>query len=156
MLPEVSRALVRRLFDDVVNRWSLDHLDEFVTETFQVSPEEDGPVRGPENARQFFLWLQGVFPDVHYTIDDLVVEGDKAVARMHARGTHRGEYYGHPATGLLVEWEEMMMFRRRRQDRRMVGPGEPTTHRPADGRAYGADEVSQVDRPPCACALTPP
>lgn len=111
MATEVSRALVHRLFDEVINQWIFDHLDQLFAPTFQVDTDQDQPLRGAEAARQFFLWLQSVFPDLHYTIDDVVVDGEKAVARVHARGTHRGEYMSHAPTGLPVEWAAMVMLR---------------------------------------------
>jgi predicted ester cyclase len=99
------------LFDDVINRWRFDLLDQVFAPSFRVAPDEQGALRGAEAARQFFLWLQSVFPDLQYTIDDVVAEEDKAVARVHARATHRGTYMGHSATGLPVEYDEMVMLR---------------------------------------------
>ena len=40
-----------------------------------------------------------VFPDWHYTLEDLIAEGDKVVSRLTIRGTHRGEFMGIPPTG---------------------------------------------------------
>lgn len=40
-----------------------------------------------------------------------MVDGERAVARVHARGTHRGDYLGYRPTGLPVEFTEMIMFR---------------------------------------------
>jgi ketosteroid isomerase-like protein len=111
MTTETSRALVRRLFDEVINHWNFAHLAQMFAPTFRVAPDQDRPARGVEDAQQFFLWLQSAFPDLHYTIDDVVVEGELAVARVHARGTHRGEWHGHSPTGLPVEYEEMVMLR---------------------------------------------
>ena len=37
------------------------------------------------------------------TIDDQIVEGDKAVTRWTARGVHTGEHLGIPATGRSIE-----------------------------------------------------
>jgi len=110
---EDSRALVYRLFGEVINQWDFAVLDQVFATNFRVAPgdSEESGMRGPEGAKQFFTWLRSVFPDLHYTIDDVVVEGEKVVARVHARGTHGGEYLGHPPTGLPVEYSEMLMFR---------------------------------------------
>ena len=111
MSTEASRALVHRLFDEVINRWNFAVLDQIFAPIFRVAPDEGRPARGAEDARQFFQWLQSVYPDLNYTIDDVVVEGELAVARVHARGTHRGEWHGHSPTGLPVEYAEMIMLR---------------------------------------------
>ena len=41
-------------------------------------------------------------PDLHYTVEDLIAEGDKVVSRFTARATHQGEFMGVPATGKVV------------------------------------------------------
>jgi predicted ester cyclase len=106
-------ALVNRLFSEVFNQWNFAMLDQVFAQNFSAVPgnAEEGGVRGPEAAKKFFSRLRDAFPDLHYTVDDVVVEGDKVVARVHARGTHRGEYLGHPPTELPVEYSEMLMFR---------------------------------------------
>jgi predicted ester cyclase len=47
-----------------------------------------------------------VFPDIHFTIDDMVVEGDKVAVRHTWTGTHKGEFMGIPPTNKKVTmWE---------------------------------------------------
>jgi predicted ester cyclase len=40
--------------------------------------------------------------DTHFTIEDVIAEGDKVVTRWTARGTHKGELQGIPPTGKQV------------------------------------------------------
>jgi len=55
--------------------------------------------------------LRGAFPDLNYQIEDVVV-GDQAVAvRTTLRGTHRGSFFGLPATGKRVEVSQMTIER---------------------------------------------
>ena len=42
------------------------------------------------------------FPDIHFTIDTMIAEGDKVVTQWTARGTHKGIFKGIPATGKKV------------------------------------------------------
>jgi steroid delta-isomerase-like uncharacterized protein len=42
------------------------------------------------------------FPDVNYTIDDILAEGDKTVIRCTIRATHKGTFMGIPATGKRI------------------------------------------------------
>jgi steroid delta-isomerase-like uncharacterized protein len=41
-------------------------------------------------------------PDIHWTIDDMVAEGDKVAARTTWTGTHKGEIMGIPPTNKKV------------------------------------------------------
>jgi predicted ester cyclase len=110
---EASRDLIRRLFDEVINQWNFAILDQLFAPTFRVDPDDsqDQAAQGPEDAERFFTWLRSVYPDLQYTIDDIVVEGEKAVARVHAHGTHRADFLDHQPTDLPVEYSEMLMVR---------------------------------------------
>ncbi len=56
-------------------------------------------VRGPEAQTQQVVLYRTAFPDLRFTIEDQIAEGDKVVNRVTARGTHRGEFRGIPPTG---------------------------------------------------------
>ena len=64
-----------------------------------------------EAARQEAADFRQGFPDVVSTIEDLIAEGDKVVARWRARATHRGEYMGIPPTGKEVEFTGISVYR---------------------------------------------
>ena len=49
--------------------------------------------------------MHEAFPDIHFTIEDQIAEGDKVVTRWTCRGTHQGEFFGIPPTGETVTWE---------------------------------------------------
>jgi steroid delta-isomerase-like uncharacterized protein len=58
-----------------------------------------------------FATLQRAFPDLHVTVEDLIEEGDKVVARNTVTGTHRGEYLRLPPTGKSVTYNEIFILR---------------------------------------------
>ena len=47
--------------------------------------------------------LRAAFPDLQYTVEDQIAEGDKVVTRYTASGTHRGELMSIVPTGSRVE-----------------------------------------------------
>ena len=50
-------------------------------------------------------WLSA-FPDLHFTINDMVVEGDKVAIRTTWTGTHKGELKGvSPTNKKVTAWE---------------------------------------------------
>jgi predicted ester cyclase len=64
-----------------------------------------------EAAKQEAADFRQGFPDVISTIEDLVAEGDKVVARWRAQATHQGEYMGIPPTGNRVEFTGISVYR---------------------------------------------
>ncbi|HEX9035355.1 MAG TPA: ester cyclase [Ktedonobacterales bacterium] len=102
------KAQIRRLFDEVVNEQQLEVLDELVSPNLIFAP--DLPP-GPQGVKGVVTWLHDTFADLHYTIDDLIAEGEKVAVRLSARGIQKGEYLGYPGTGKAVTFAEFMFFR---------------------------------------------
>jgi predicted ester cyclase len=100
MSSEENKALVRREQEELWNATgNLDAAQElFVADNVEVARQEAADFR------------EG-FPDVVSTIEDLIAEGDKVVARWRARATHQGEYMGIPPTGNEVEFTGISVYR---------------------------------------------
>jgi predicted ester cyclase len=54
---------------------------------------------GLKDYKQSISELFSAFPDIHFTLDDMVVEGDKAAVCFTFSGTHKGEFKGILPTG---------------------------------------------------------
>ena len=96
---EDNKNLVRRLFQEFWNGKNLAIADEFIDHI------PGRPAELPAGPEGFKLWgsaLHAAYPDTHYTIDDMLAEGDKVVSRWTAHGTHQGVLMGIPATGKQV------------------------------------------------------
>lgn len=61
-----------------------------------------GQPPGRDGMRQDVENFRGAFPDLEIATEQIVAEGDAAVVRWTARGTHRGELMGIPPTGARV------------------------------------------------------
>ena len=101
MLSETNKTVSRRFFDEVWNKGNLAVLDEIITKDHDNTGPGTLPglPNGPEGSKQFVTTYRNAFPDVRFTIDDQIAEGDKVVTRWTAHGTHQGELQGIPATG---------------------------------------------------------
>jgi predicted ester cyclase len=64
-----------------------------------------------EAAKQQAADFRRGFPDVTSTIEDLIAEGDKVVARWRSRATHRGDYMGIAPSGKEVEFTGISFYR---------------------------------------------
>ena len=68
-------------------------------------------LQGLDGLRAFHEALWGAFPDARLTVEDLVVEGDRAALRYRLQGTHRGDYLGVSPTGLGFDVEGLTLLR---------------------------------------------
>lgn len=59
-------------------------------------------IHGLKGFKQSMSEFYNAFPDSHFTIDDMVFEGDKVVVRWTMTGTHKGEFGGIPPTNKKV------------------------------------------------------
>jgi len=61
-----------------------------------------GEGRGRELCKRLFSGMYDAFPDLHFTLDDEIVVGDKAAIRWTATGTHKGTFMGSPPTNKKI------------------------------------------------------
>ena len=59
-------------------------------------------IHGLEASMQVLSILLTAFPDARFTVEDLIAEGDKVVARHTLRGRHQGNFMGIPPTGKQI------------------------------------------------------
>lgn len=71
----------------------------------------DGEVRGVEGSRQLYQTYIGAFPDVQFEIQQIIAEGDRAVAQLVFTGTHQGPLGKVPASGNSVRVANACFFR---------------------------------------------
>ena len=55
--------------------------------------------------------LRRAFPDLHFTIEELVAEGDTVAGRVTMSGTHLGPFQGIPPTGRSFQQNHMHFVR---------------------------------------------
>ncbi len=96
---------VRRFFEEVANQHRLELADELFAQDFG-SP---GPLAGPDAARAALRSMWAAFPDLHFSIDDLVAEDGRVVARVTCTGTHRGTFLGIEPTGRSIRFTGVEM-----------------------------------------------
>lgn len=102
-MSQLNTMLVRRAIEEVWNRGNYAIIDELVARDVVIHASQPAnEIHGPEGIEQFYATLRAAFPDIHFTVEDQVAEGDRVVTRWTARATHKGEFQGIPATGKQV------------------------------------------------------
>ena len=108
MSVEDNKALTRRFYTEIINQGNLDLLDEVVAEDFIEHEAFPGlPTSGPEAPRAALGMFLAAFPDLQFTPQDMIAEGDKVVTRFTMSGTHKGEFMGIPPTNKSFEVQAM-------------------------------------------------
>jgi len=111
MSADENKQLFRRFIEEVANRGKIAIVDELVTADIIEHEEIPGVPPNREGVKQAFTMFRTAFPDLQVTIEDLIAEGDKVVARETWRGTHRGEFMEIPSTGKRVEFAAVDIVR---------------------------------------------
>jgi steroid delta-isomerase-like uncharacterized protein len=108
------KTLAQGLFDSMAGVESVDRLiDQYMAEDFVEHEVIPGMDNTRETPRQLFKMMFTAFPDFRATVDEMLQDGDKVVARVTFSGTHEGEFMGVPASGNRVAWSaiDILQFR---------------------------------------------
>ena len=96
-LRDQNKQSVRTLFE-TFNHGDLGPIDRLVGPEYQGAQGD----RGPAGFKVVVTGLRTAFPDIHYTLDDVIAEGDQVAVRWHWTGTHQAPFRAFPATGKAV------------------------------------------------------
>lgn len=111
MSVQESKALARRVFDEIWSGGKLEVADELLAPDFVGRPAGMEPVIGPEGAKAFIGRLRTGFPDIAFTVEDMIAEGELVATRWTATGTHRGDFMGVEPTGRQVTFTGTTILR---------------------------------------------
>jgi steroid delta-isomerase-like uncharacterized protein len=110
MSNEGVRAVLVRYYEEIWNQGRLEVCDELMAPDYMNhSAPLPGLPPGPEGLKQIVAAVRRAFPDVHYTIEDIVLGGDRAALRVTMRGTHGGDFFGVAPTGRKIEVQELQI-----------------------------------------------
>jgi steroid delta-isomerase-like uncharacterized protein len=93
---------MRRMYE-LLSAGDIDGFGELVAEDFVEHEESPGLEPTKEGVKRFFHMYRAAFPDLRMEAQDILVSGDKVVARVRGTGTHQGEFMGMPATGKSID-----------------------------------------------------
>jgi predicted ester cyclase len=85
-----NKQLVRRLFEEAFNEDRGELVDQLVSPNYIDGTGQ----RGPGAFKQVIARLRSAFPDIHYSVEEVLGEDDKVAIRWHWSGTHRGVFRG--------------------------------------------------------------
>jgi steroid delta-isomerase-like uncharacterized protein len=110
MTTEQNKAIVRRFIDEVFVQGNKATVDELMADDFtpHTWPSTGHP---KDDMKATIDRVSKGLADPHFTIDDLIAEGDRVAARLTTSATQVGEFMGMPGSGKRYEIGEIHIFR---------------------------------------------
>ena len=107
-----ANKLTMQKFVEFINTASEALADELIsTDAIFHVPGNREPMRGPAGYLAIIGMMRGGFPDIQWTLEEMVAEGDKVAARFMMRGTHQGTFFGVPPSGKKIAVQAMNFYR---------------------------------------------
>ena len=111
MSTERNKRIVRDFIEQVINSGKLDAAGDYFAE--DVVELEPFPGQGPglSGVKEVLRGMRGAFPDMRWTVEEQIAEGDKVLTRFVWTGTHEAAFFGVPATHRQVSVRGMVIDR---------------------------------------------
>jgi predicted ester cyclase len=111
-MPVESLLEHERIWVDGLNRADVSAADgAFAPDCVVHMTGVPAPFHGVGAWKEFISGMLLAFPDLHFTIEDQLVQGDRAAFRWHATGTHTGPLGAAPPTGKSVALDGLILDR---------------------------------------------
>jgi len=111
MIPNANTQVIRRFTSEFINTASPAFAAELIAADAAFVAPGMPPLRGPDGYLALLGMLRGGFPDVQWTLEETVAEGEKVAARFTMRGTHTGPFMGVPPSGKSFAVTSMAIYR---------------------------------------------
>lgn len=107
MHTEELKKLNEHFYDEVFRRRDVAAVDDLLTDDFVEHTPAPGQATDREGAKTFIAEMLQAFPDLDFSIEAQVAEGDTVSAVVTMSGTHSADFMGVPATGKKVSVQAM-------------------------------------------------
>ncbi len=104
---KMNKATAVRFITEVWNAGDFEVADAVIHPDYVVP----GIGQGPEAVKRNVTTFRAAFPDLVWTIDEVIGEGDQVAMRLTLHGTHLGPFRGIAPTGRSVTMQEMVFWR---------------------------------------------
>lgn len=111
-LLNVNKKIVTSYFEEVINTQKLNRMGEFFSQDYIWHQSNGKDIHSSQDTSHVATlgWLFTAIPDIHYTIDHIVAEGDMVALNTTGTGTAKREMFGLPAGQKKVRFKQMFFF----------------------------------------------
>src|SRR5260370_3206226 len=94
-MSEQTKTNVSRLFEEVWNKGHVQIAEELIAPTYTHHDSSSPDLgRGPESEKKRVTLYRNAFPDIRFTVEDLLAAGETVVAPWSCRTPHKGALNG--------------------------------------------------------------
>jgi predicted ester cyclase len=106
-----TRTNLDRIPLEIFNKGRYELVEELYAPEYVDRTPLTGFAATRDGVKQAAMALKAGFPDLLYTIDDVISTDDRIVHRLTGSGTMTGDFLGMPATGKRATWTEIHIGR---------------------------------------------
>jgi steroid delta-isomerase-like uncharacterized protein len=100
------KKVVRRLYEEVWNQRKMEAVGELIAPSHALNDLHlAGSAVGPDAYKRILAQFIAAFPDLRFSLEDLIAEKNKVVAVWSITGTHKREFRGVPATNKKISFD---------------------------------------------------
>jgi steroid delta-isomerase-like uncharacterized protein len=104
-----NKSAARSYFEDVLNHGKMSAADAIFASEIQFHYPL-GDLSGADAVKAYIAAVRTAFPDIRFTLADLVAEGNRVAARWMLAGSQSGPFRGKPPTGETVRVPGITLF----------------------------------------------
>jgi len=110
-LPKGPAQIAKWVVEDVWNKGDYRLADQMFTSTAVLHFRGQNVPLTREAGLGIVRNWRTAFPDFHFTLEDMIVDGTKVALRIPFTGTHQGRFFGLDPTGKKINVTEMLILR---------------------------------------------
>ncbi len=112
-LQENNKRIALSYIEDVVNKRKLELVREIFSPAYTFHGSDGTEAKSIEKNTliPFLEYLFKAFPDLRYTVDDVIAEKDRVALNLSASGTHQSEFLGFAASDNTINFKELFFFK---------------------------------------------
>lgn len=116
---DTNKHILRRHFDEVLNQGRLEVIDEIYADNYVLdapvqttgSVQAHGETHGRDGLKRRVTLFRTAFPDIHFTMDNLLAEGDQVAVQYTFAGTHTGQFGELSPSGMTIRVNGILIAR---------------------------------------------
>jgi predicted ester cyclase len=84
---EQNKIIIKRIWEEIFNEGKLDLVDELYYSDYIYHGPGNQELKGLNSLKKYRKGLKSFFTDLHFSVEDIIAEGDKVAVRWNMRGT---------------------------------------------------------------------